>query len=46
VLDEYAPDNIFIDLDGERSRNLLGKLPAAAAKVSPLHLDNRANELF
>jgi hypothetical protein len=46
VLDEYAPDHIFIDLDGERSRNLLGNLPAAEARVSPLHLGNRANELF
>jgi len=46
VLDEYAPDDIFIDRDSERSRYLLGNLPATEASVSPLHLDNRADELF
>jgi hypothetical protein len=43
VLDEAAPDDIFIDLDTERAGYLLGNFPAAEAEVSPLHLDNRVN---
>jgi hypothetical protein len=46
VLDEYASDDIFIDLDSECSRYLLGNLAAAEARVSLLHLDNQANEFF
>jgi len=41
---EYASDDILIDLDSESSRYLLGNLAAAEAEVSPLHLDNRADE--
>jgi len=44
VLDENASDDIFIDLDSESSRYLLGNLAAAEAGVSLLHFDNRANE--
>jgi hypothetical protein len=46
VPDEYALDNILIDLDAECTRDLLSNLPAAEARVSPLHLDNRANQFF
>jgi hypothetical protein len=46
VLDEYASDDIFIDLDSECSRYLLGNLAAAEAGVLPFHLDNRANQFF
>jgi hypothetical protein len=46
VLDEYASDDIFIDLDSESSRYMLGNLAAAEAGIAPLHLDNRANEFF
>jgi hypothetical protein len=46
VPDEYAPDDILIDLDAECTRDLLGNLPAAETRVSPFHLDNRANEFF
>jgi hypothetical protein len=44
VPDKYASDDIFIDLDSECSRYLLGNLAAAEAGIPPLHLDNRANE--
>jgi hypothetical protein len=44
VPDKYASDDIFIDLDSESSLNLLGNLAAAKAGISPLHLDNSANE--
>jgi hypothetical protein len=46
VLKEYASDDIFIDLDSEGSRYLLGNLAAAEAGISPLHLDNHTNEFF
>jgi hypothetical protein len=46
VPDEDAPDDIFIYLDSEYSRYLLGNLPAAEAGVSPFHLDNRVNEFL
>jgi site-specific DNA recombinase len=46
VPDEYAPNDIFINRDREGSRYVLGNLPAAEAGVTPLHLDNRVNELF
>jgi len=46
VPDEDAPDHIFIDLDSECSRYLLGNLAAAEAGISPLHLDNHTNEFF
>jgi len=40
---EYAPDDI---LDTECARYLFGNLPAAEAGVSPLYLDDRANQFF
>jgi len=46
VLDEDAPDDIFICLDRECSGYLLGNLPAAEAGVSPFHLDDCANEFL
>jgi hypothetical protein len=46
VPDEDAPDHIFIYLDSECSRYLLGNLAAAEARISPLHLDNHTNEFF
>jgi hypothetical protein len=46
MLDENAPNDIFIDRNREGSRYVLGNLPAAEAGVAPLHLDHRTNELF
>jgi hypothetical protein len=46
VLYEDAPDDILIDLDTECTGYLLGNLAAAAAGVSPLHLDDRVNQFF
>ena len=42
VQDESASDHIFIDLDSESSRYMLGNLAAAEAGIAPLHLGNRA----
>jgi hypothetical protein len=44
VPDKDASDDIFIDLDSESSRYLLGNLAAAKAEISPLHFDNRSKE--
>jgi hypothetical protein len=44
--DEFAPDDIFIDIDREVSRYLLGNLAAADGGIAPRQLDNRANAWF
>jgi hypothetical protein len=46
VLDEDAPDDIFIDFDTESAGDLLGNFPATEAGVSPLHLDDRVYQFF
>jgi hypothetical protein len=44
TFDNYS--DILVDLDTECARYLFGNLPAAEAGVSPLHLDDRANQFF
>jgi hypothetical protein len=44
VLDEYASDDILIDLDTKCAGYLLGNLSAAEARVASFHLDNRVDE--
>jgi hypothetical protein len=46
VSDQYAPNNIFVNHDRERARYVLSGLPAAEARIAPLHLDNRGDQLF
>jgi hypothetical protein len=46
VLEEDAPNNIFVDPNRERSRHLLGNLAAAEAGIAPFHPNNCSDELF
>ncbi|MGA7873727.1 MAG: hypothetical protein WCA22_22800 [Candidatus Binatus sp.] len=45
VADEYAPDQILVDLEAECTGDLLGNLPAAQARVALFHLDDRSNQV-
>jgi hypothetical protein len=42
---EYAAHDIFIDLDAEGIRDLLGDTDATESGIAALHLDDRHNEL-
>ncbi len=46
MLSENPANDVFVDLDAEGERNLLGNSGAAPGRISLLHFDNRDNEFF
>ena len=46
VFREYTSHNILIDLDTEQEGDLLSDTPAAEARVSPFHFDDRCDQFW
>ena len=44
MLREYPTHNIFVDVDAEGVRDLLGDAHAAETRIAPLHLDDGRDE--
>ncbi|MGH8470551.1 MAG: hypothetical protein ACREVY_16765 [Gammaproteobacteria bacterium] len=45
VFCQDVADHIFVQLNSEGMRDLFGNLPATEARIAPLHINNRSNDL-